>query len=172
MHVLFLFTRSLLLLLVIANPSACTKQNYNKNYPSRIKNNQVILVRQNGNYGAFFLVSQTETMNKGSQVTLQYYYRTDGGPNLDPSDPNVLRGVDTVSSFGNPFISFGNFQVKWSFSANGVGSIYYNRSPQESPKPDDLYLAVTSLSSLEGLNAADPRWNYRSAPPDQVWRWQ
>jgi hypothetical protein len=149
------------ILLLLSGCSAAT-QNMSQAIPQPLPDGTVLLLRKKHAFGAIILDRQREFPQ---QVDFTWYYRDDGGSILDPHEPNVLTGQGHSRGSGMPEIRFGSFAVGWSVAATGLGYVYYERLANDPPQPDELEIAVTSISDLNGVDANDPRWAYRAAPP-------
>lgn len=137
-------------------------RNMSRGTPRPLADGTVLLLRQGNAYGALVLDRQRE---RPEQVSFTWLYREDGGSVLDANDPNVHSGQDTSNQASIPEMRFGPFVVPWSVAADGSGYIYYSRLAHDPAQAGELEIAITSLASPDGVDAAEQRWLYRAAPP-------
>lgn len=132
-------------------------------HPSALPDGTLVLVKQGDVYGAFILRKQRRSPAK---VVYQWWYRDDGRGDLDDGSAAVVSGEDVCDLEENPSatISFGPFRVEWSENKFGRGFIYYKYKPGESVPPSDLRMRVTNKIRIDGIDAADPQWQYKGTP--------
>lgn len=127
-------------------------------YPDPIADGRVVLVRENGKYGAFILHNQGVEPEKAEY---EWWHQSDGSGNLNKSLKTVSFGRGVT-----PRISFMDIDISWSGRTVGEGWIYYKHSPADNVNRDELHICITELKSVDGINAADPKWHYKSTPVD------
>ncbi|KAB8141194.1 hypothetical protein F8S13_20560 [Chloroflexia bacterium SDU3-3] len=137
-------------------------QNVSQGTPKPLPDGTVLLLRQGTTYGAIVLDRQQEIPE---QVSFTWYYRNDGGSILDPNDPKVTTGQALSRGPSIPEMRFGTFVVPWSIAATGLGYVYYDRLTSAPAQPNQLEIAITDLSAVVAVDAANAQWHYRSAPP-------
>jgi hypothetical protein len=111
-------------------------------------------------YGAFILENQF--LRERESMGYRWLLRTDGGSVLDPADARVSQG----SAADRSRIAFGPFRIPWSAAGAGNGFVYYPRSPGAARSSLDWEMCLTDLTSFARLDAADPRFVYRTSPVD------
>lgn len=124
--------------------------------PNPILDGDVVLVRKNGTYGAFILQKQNIYPGKAEY---EWWIQSDGSGNLDKSSKTVTTGVGLT-----PGIRFLDFHIGWHGNAKGSGKLEYKRFSGAKITKNDLYFCITKLKSLKGIDAADPKWKYKSSP--------
>ena len=126
--------------------------------PNPVPDGMVVLVRENGKYGAFILRNQTSSPERAEY---DWWYQSDGTGSLDTNSTTVSSGRGTT-----PKIAFGSFNLSWSAHSTGSGWLYYKHSAGDSVTSNDLHLCITDLSSIAGVDAADVEWEYKATPVD------
>ena len=136
-------------------------------YPQPISNGTVILVRKDKAFGAFIPTEQTTNPSPKGKVAYQWWYRTDGDGNLDPTDSNVHQGTgfgrsaENMRNPGGVCVGFGPFEIGWSAHSDGHGWIYFDGPPGEPIPSDGVRICVTTLKTVDGINAADSQWRFK-----------
>lgn len=126
--------------------------------PTPVKNGVVVLVRENGKYGAFILRNQSSDPERAEY---DWWYQSNGSGSFDTNSPTVTSGRGAT-----PRIRFGNFDIFWSAESQGTGWIYYKHYAGDKVSSGDLHLCVIDLNSVHGINAATPEWKYKATPVD------
>lgn len=129
-------------------------------YQPPIPTGVVILVRQDGRYGAFVMRRQIPSPER---VEYAWWLCADGASDFRASQ-------NLVTSEGEAFVNgrmlapirFGPFSVGWSSSEPGAGFLYYRHVPCEDVASTDLHFCVTTEHSIENIDASDPKWDYRA----------
>jgi len=93
------------------------------------------------------------------KMEYDWWYRDDGKAVFDMDHPSVSAGHE-----GGSRVRFGPFDVDWSAHTSGSGWLYYSNFPGARAGPEDPYMCVTGLHSLEGVDAADAKWIYGASP--------
>ena len=118
----------------------------------RVRDGYVVLVKRGTTYGAFVLEEQTETPEA---ATYRWYYRRDGGGDLDEEGDNVAAGTRKGSR-----IAFGPFEIEWSVARDGEGWVYCYASLGPPRSERGVQICVTGRTSIEGVHAASSEWQY------------
>lgn len=130
-------------------------------FPRLFADKQVVLVTNSTAVGAFRVMNQ-RTAGQG-KASVQWMYRADGKTDL--SGNNVTKGSADLSGWDT--IQFGPFSIKWSSGMPGKGLLYYpDPNGELQGKPERPFAAITDVYSFEGLDAADPKWEYKAAYVD------
>ena len=123
-----------------------------------VPDGDVVLIRKNGKYGAFILRNQEI---EPEQAEYEWWVQSDGSGNLDKSSKAVSTGRGISTGYN---IKFLDFDIDWSGNSKGRGWLYYKYKPGEKVSKNDLHFCITKLKSLKGVDAADPKWNYKASP--------
>lgn len=146
-------------------------ENMSRGIPTALPDGTILLLRQGAVYGAIILDQQRE---RPEQVAFTWAYRDDGGSSLDPGDPSVKTGHALSTGSGHE-MRFGPFKILWSIAGDGSGYVYYSRLASETPQPNELEIALTTLTALDDIDASASTWLYRTAPPRyharELWYW-
>ncbi len=126
--------------------------------PKPVPDGTVVLVKEDGKYGAFVLRNQTSSPE---HAEYDWWYQADGTGILDTNSPTVTTGHGST-----PKIRFGSFLLGWSAHATGSGWLYYRHNAGDSIASNDLHLCITDLSSVTGIDGALPKWTYKATPVD------
>lgn len=140
-------------------------RHYADNKP--VRDGTVVLVKQNGVYGAFRIKEQK--LSTTDEVKYEWFYRSDGGGEFTGS--NVKHGVASgipSRTIPGKVIIFGPFSINWSGKDNGWGWIYYDRYAGEKVQKNDIGLCIAGNVDVRKVNAADPKWVYKSSPTTEV----
>ena len=141
--------------------SACThkwKSGISRAIPDPVPDGNVVLVRGYGKYGAFILYNQ---LTVPEQAEYEWWYQSNGSGKLDKSLKTVSTGRGIT-----PKIKFMDFEISWSGNTKGQGWIYYKHSPGDKTSQDGLHFCITNLKSVQGINLADSKWEYKATPAD------
>lgn len=132
-------------------------------YPEPIPNGRVVLARKGRAVGAFIPLEQTVTPER---MLFRWWYREDGQGILDSTADLVTTGTNVCfpgeSNEGG--IRFGPFAIGWSGCADGKGFVYFDYAHPDVVPEAALRLCVTDVTEVKGVNASDPRWDFRSTP--------
>ena len=127
----------------------------------RVSNGSVVLARRQlqGSsrpiYGAFILTKQTDAPER---VSYRWLLLSDGP---GPAEPSASRAGEERDQ---RHVTFGEFNISWSSAGNGQGYLYYAKFAHQAPASGDTYLCVTSETTFDHLDAADPKWLYKFSP--------
>jgi hypothetical protein len=105
-----------------------------------VPNNVVVLVHENGQYGAFFL--RRQSVSPGI-AEYDWWYRMDGGSLFDTNNSAVMSGHGST-----PRIRFGSFNISWSSHDNESGWLMYKHAAGDVVAPQDLHLCITERDSV------------------------
>jgi hypothetical protein len=134
--------------------------------PSPLGLGSVLLLKRvppGGTTPVYAAVIITEQQASPERMSYRWYLRPDGGGELDPSAAVVQHGEER----GQSRLKFGPFDLHWSGSGDrGAGFVYYERFTHMPVDSHITFLSRTDLTSVVGLNAADPRWQYKSSVVD------
>ena len=126
--------------------------------PDPVPDDVVVLIRENGRYGAFILRHQTSSPERAEY---DWWYPTDGSGLFATNSPTVSSGHGTT-----PDIKFGSFNLDWSVRTTGSGWLYFKHCVGEQVGSNDLHLCLTNLKSVSGIDAADTKWKYKATPAE------
>jgi len=123
-------------------------------YPATVKNDRILLVRQHGQYAAVRIRQQHGGVASDS-VTFDWWYRKDGKGRFDEPTGRVFSGSSTDEA-----IRFADMKVEWSAGSEGEGYLYLFHPIGTVFDSKDAFLCLTEATSIEGVDAADPKWKY------------
>ena len=128
------------------------------NLGPKVKDNQVILVRKNGKYGAVILHQDVNP----EKIIYEWYARSDGLGRLDAA--GTLTGINTtdiliehksyfITTYENkgPFlIYFEDYNIAWSGITTGEGRLYYDYKPAglSFAPTENLRICVTTFKPV------------------------
>jgi len=129
--------------------------------PTPVMDGDVVLVRKNGKYGAFIISNQKIKPDYGEY---EWWYQSDGSGKFDKLSKTVSTDSGIMSRRFRDNIVFADFKLSWSARSKGKGCLYYAHFPGEKPAKNDVYFCITKLKSIKGIDAADPKWKYKTTP--------
>jgi hypothetical protein len=132
-------------------------------FTKSVGSGSVFVLRRRGACGAFQIVEQGylgEPGRRHEELIYRWRYRDDGRSQLSP--PSAVHEGEARG----PRVAFGPFDLAWSAAEFGRGYLYYPRKYDEPVQTDDLRVAVTALSTLEGASCDDSRWIFRASSSD------
>jgi len=109
-----------------------------------IPTGRIVLVKREGTYGAFVILKQTM---EPEAVSYLWCVSSDGNGRL--GEPNVR----CFRNLGRSSIQFGPFAFMWSYSVPGSGYLYPSAGTS---------VCVTEETSWNAIDAAAPKWRYRT----------
>jgi hypothetical protein len=127
---------------------------------SPVPNGRIVLLKRNNETAAFILTNQTLSPE---QTDFYWYYRSDGKGTFSAGDTAVSSGFMSNASHTLQ-LTFSTFTVDWSIHSNGMGWVYFSRSPLELGKAADYLMCVTTETNVAAIDANSPSWNYRARP--------
>lgn len=138
------------------------KKGIDRTHPCIIRNNTLILLKKGKAFGVFAFDEQKKSPER---AVYRWWYREDGKGKFGIKDTAILNGTNSCNLTENPgdIIAFGPFKLQWSCRSTGLGYIYYNHFSSNHASEASLYICVTDLNELKGLDASDSTWDYRAS---------
>ena len=136
-------------------------------HPTPIKDGQVVLVKLDLSettsktilYGAFILEEQTF---KPEKAKYKWCVQSDHGKFGSKYVQNRCGEGNTINTNS---ISFEIFNIGWSINKDGFGWVSYSHYPSEKIRQIAYQMCVTEETNMEDIDPTDPKWIYRSKPP-------